>query len=505
MSTSRQIKLGAILSYVAIAINILCGILYTPWMISSIGRENFGLYTLANSVITLFVFDFGLSSAVTRFIARYLAEGRQDKADRCIGLVYRLYFVIDIVLLLIMTLVYFFIPYIYRELTADEIEKFKVIYVIAATYSVLSFPFIPVNGILKAHEKFIQLQLCDVLHKLFVVGSMAVCLLNGYGLYALVLVNAAAGIITILLKLFCIYKFTPQRVVWSYFDKLELKKIAGYSGWVTVISLSQRCIFSLAPSILGFFSGSAAIAVLGIAITIEAYTFTFANAINGMFLPMVARIVSSDKGNVLPLMIRVGRIQIFIVGLVVFGFLCLGNSFIYNWVGEEFSNSFICALLLIFPSFLHLPQQIGQETIYASNKVKKLAFVFIIMAVSNLLGAFLLAPSLGAVGICISIFIAYIVRTVGMDIIFYRDLQIDVFEFIKKTYLAVMAPLAVSVLVSLGIMQMVSIQGWTGFLIKGVLFCTIYLGITYKFSMNETERNLIRLPMKKIINKRIRL
>lgn len=78
-------------------------------MISSIGRENFGLYTLANSVITLFVFDFGLSSAVTRFVARYLAEGRQDKADRCIGLVYRLYFVIDVVLLLIMTLVYFYI------------------------------------------------------------------------------------------------------------------------------------------------------------------------------------------------------------------------------------------------------------------------------------------------------------------------------------------------------------------------------------------------------------
>lgn len=505
MSTTRQIKLGAILSYLAIAINILCGIVYTPWMISSIGRENFGLYTLANSVITLFVFDFGLSSAVTRFIARYLAEGRQDKADRCIGLVYRLYFVIDIVLLLIMTLVYFYIPDIYRELTADEIQKFKVIYVIAASYSVLSFPFIPVNGILKAHEKFIQLQTCDVLHKLFVVGSMAVCLLCGYGLYALVLVNASAGIITILLKLYCIFRFTPQRMVWSYFDKTELKNIAGYSGWVTVISLSQRCILTLAPSILGIFSGSAAIAVLGIATSIEAYTFTFANAINGMFLPMVARIVSSDKGNVLPLMIRVGRIQIFVVGFVVFGFLCLGNSFIYNWVGGEFSNSFVCALLLMFPSFLHLPQQIGQETIYASNRVKKLALVFIIMAVTNLLGAFLLAPSLGAVGICISIFIAYIVRTVGMDVIFYRDLHINVLKFAKETYLAVLLPLAVSVGISLGVIQLVSFQGWSGFLIKGILFSAIYLGITYKFSMNDSERNLICLPIKKILNKGTRL
>lgn len=224
-----------------------------------------------------------------------------------------------------------------------------------------------------------------------------------------------------------------------------------------------------------------------------------------MFLPMVARIVSSDNGNVLPLMIRVGRIQIFIVGLVVFGFLCLGNSFIYNWVGSEFSNSFICALLLIFPSFLHLPQQIGQETIYASNKVKKFALVFIIMAITNLLGAFLLAPTLGVVGICISIFVAYIIRTVGMDIIFYKDLHINVFEFIRQTYFAVFTPLAASVLISLGIIQVVDIQGWTGFLIKGVLFGSIYLGITYKFSMNDTERNLIRLPIKKILNNRTRL
>ena len=121
MSSSRQIKLGALMSYVAIAINILTGLFYTPWMIHSIGRENYGLYTLAMSVITLFVFDFGLSSAVTRFIAKYLAEGNQQKANNCLGLVYRLYIIIDIVLFLILTGIFFFIPEIYRELTPDEI------------------------------------------------------------------------------------------------------------------------------------------------------------------------------------------------------------------------------------------------------------------------------------------------------------------------------------------------------------------------------------------------
>ena len=68
ISSSKQIKLGAILSYLSIFINIVTGLLYTPWMIDSIGQANYGLYTLAISVTSLFVFDFGLSAAVTRFI-----------------------------------------------------------------------------------------------------------------------------------------------------------------------------------------------------------------------------------------------------------------------------------------------------------------------------------------------------------------------------------------------------------------------------------------------------
>ena len=78
---SSQIKAGAIISYISIGINILIGLLYTPWMISSIGKENYGIYILATSVITLFLFDFGLGSAVTRFVSRYLAEKRVEKLN----------------------------------------------------------------------------------------------------------------------------------------------------------------------------------------------------------------------------------------------------------------------------------------------------------------------------------------------------------------------------------------------------------------------------------------
>ena len=484
------------MSYIAIAINIVSGLLYTPWMIHSIGRENYGLYTLALSVITLFVFDFGLSSAVTRFISKYLAEGRQDKANDCIGLVYRLYIMIDILLFVALFCVFFFIPDLYKQLTPNEIENFKVIYAMVAFYSVFSFPFIPVNGVLSAHERFVQLKLCDVFHKLFIVAAMTVCLLLGYGLYALVLVNTTSGILTILLKLWCIKKYTPQIISWRYFNSGELKEIAGYSGWVTVIALAQRCIFNLAPSILGALSGSTAIAILGIAITLEGYTYTFANAINGMFLPKVSRIVAQEDGDVLPLMIKIGRIQIYIIGLIVFGVACLGKDFINLWVGDGFKESYWCAVLIILPSFFHLPQMIGSETIYAKNKVKKMAVVFVIMAVVNLLGAFMLAKPLGALGICISVCVAYLVRTIGMDIIFYKDLNIDIFTFFRQTFLRMLIPLSIAFLLGIFISLYISIEGWLGFLIKGFCFLLEFSLLMYIFAMDESEKILITQTIK---------
>lgn len=479
------------MSYAAIAINIATGLLYTPWMIQSIGRANFGLYTLAMSVISLFVFDFGLSAAVTRFIAKYLAEGKQEKANDCLGLVYRLYFIIDVVLFLVLLGVFFFIPEIYKELTPEEIEKFKVVYCVAALYSVVSFPFIPVNGVLTAHEKFIQLKICDVAHKLIIVAAMSVCLLMGGGLYSLVIVNAMAGIIMIILKLWCIQHYTPQTISWKYFDKSEFKSIVGFSGWVTVMSIAQRFIFNIAPSILGALSGSTAIAILGIAITLEGYTFTFSNAINGMFLPKVSRIVAEDNGDVLPLMTRVGRILIYVISLIVFGVITLGQDFISLWVGDDFSQSYYCAVLIILPSLFQLPQEIGSQAIFAQDKVKKLSLVYIAMAITNVMGAVLLAPSLGAIGISISIFIAYFVRTIGMDLIFYRDLHINVFAFFRDTFAKMALPLILCLLIGFGCSHLIPLHSWIGFVTKGCVYVIGYSVVMYTMSMNESEKKLI--------------
>ena len=498
----NQIKVGALISYLALFLNIVTGLLYTPWMINTIGKADYGLFTLAMSVISLFVFDFGLGSAITRFVSKFLAEGRQDKVDSLLGLVFKLYLFGDLLILLSLVVIYFFLPSIYLGLTPEEMASFKLVYIIASMFSVVSFPFLPLNGIITSYEKFIQLKSCDLIHKLIIVGLMTACLLLGGGLFSLVIVNSVAGIIIIILKVGVLGKTRISAIQWRYWDKALYKSVLSFSVWVTVVQLAQRCIFNIAPSILAAFATSTAITILGIAICLEGYTFSFASAINGMFLPRVSRMLTNDnKQELLDLMTRVGRIQIYIIGLLCIGFICVGREFIQLWLGEGYEEVYSCALMIILPSFLQLPQEIGNTSVVAAGKVKQQAYAFMLMAAMNLLLAYPMTKYWGVEGLCCSIMIAYLVRTLTMDYIFYKHIQINVFKFFRNSYLRILPSIALSIVLSLVLFEFLEDGGWYGFILKTLLCVLIYLLSVWVFAMNNYEKHLFALPINRILKR----
>ena len=56
MQSSKEIKIGAILSYVIIVINMLIGILYTPILTAKLGQTEYGYQTAATMLVTVPLF-----------------------------------------------------------------------------------------------------------------------------------------------------------------------------------------------------------------------------------------------------------------------------------------------------------------------------------------------------------------------------------------------------------------------------------------------------------------
>ena len=73
----NQLKAGALLSYVSIVLNNIIGLVYTPFMLRMMGQVEYGLYSLAASVVAyLTVLDLGFANAIVRYTAKYRVEGK---------------------------------------------------------------------------------------------------------------------------------------------------------------------------------------------------------------------------------------------------------------------------------------------------------------------------------------------------------------------------------------------------------------------------------------------
>lgn len=502
MNSSRQIKLGALISYVAIFINIAAMLLYTPWMKDQIGVANYGLYNLAHSFITMFLLDFGIGSSVARFVAKYRAENNLDAVNKLLGIVSKIYIAIDCIIVVLFVVLYFFIGSIYDGLTAAEIVQFKELYIVIALFSVISFPFTTLGGIFNAYEKFVHLKLCDLGQKILSIALIVGALLLDLGVTAMVLANTVAGVFFILVKLYLIKRTTPVRPKFSAKDKTMLKEIFGFSVWVMVLGVAQRLTYNIAPSILGVFSDSTAIAVYSPASAIAGYFYTFATAINGLFLPTISRKIAQKKeDDILPLMTLVGRFQVVVLGLLWIGFIAVGREFMILWMGEEFLPAYYCTIILSLPTIFEYSQQIANTTILAKNKVKLQSIGLLGSALLNIVISSFLSDRFGATGVSVGICITAFINLIYINIVYYKVLKINVFEFYKKCYLTIVPPIVISIATSFALSKLVTSVSVLTILIKGSASVAVFFICVWLMHVKKNERKQLLGKTKSILRK----
>lgn len=491
--SSRQIRRGALMSYAAMAFNILAGLIYTPWMIRQIGQADYGLFALAISFISLFTLDFGLGPAVSRFLTRARAEGDRRREQVLLGMIFKLFSALGATLLVALLVVFLLIENIFLELTPAEIEKFRVVFVIAGLYTVVGFPFKPFDGILVANERFAFKKGVALLHRVLVVGVMVAALLLGRGLYALVAVNAGVGLLDIALKWVYIGRKTDTRVDLAARDRKLLKGVFVFSAWTTVISLAQRLILNITPTILGALAGSAQIAIFSVGRVIEGYTWGISAALGGLFLPRVTRmtVARDDPGEVETLMIRVGRLELLVIGIVLLGIVIMGREFMLLWMGQDFLGSYYVAVLLTATGFVSLTQGIAGTMLVAVNEIRFRAFQRVSVATVSLSLSLILARRWGAVGSAAAICTGNMLGVVAMNIVYRKVLKLNVSRFFRECHLKMLPALGLAAMVAVAMQRLFPAANMGFFALKAGALALVYFGLMWALALNKYEKDLL--------------
>lgn len=501
----NQLKAGAALNYVVIILNMLVGLLYTPYMLRMMGQSEYGLYSLVASVISyLTVLDLGLGNAIVRYTAKYRAEGKTTERYEMFGMFFVLYIVIGVVAFVAGLGLYFNVDTLFgATMTVEELDKARTMMLFLIFNLAVTFPMSIFGSIITAYERFVFPKVVNIVRVILNTVIM-ICLLEmGYKAVAMVILQTVFNLLTLVINFFyCKYKL-QIKIFFRNFQWGLLKEVAVYSFWIFLNVIMDRIYWSTGQFVLGAFVGTAAVAAFAVAIQLEHIYMQFSTAIAGVFLPKVTGMVarSDNRKEISDLFIRTGRIQYIVIALILTGFIVFGRAFINLWAGTEYDSAYIITLLFFVSLSIPLIQNLGVTILQARNQMKFRSLLYIVIAAFSLAFQIILAKEYGGLGCAVSIAGALLLgQGLIMNIYYHKKQGLDIVVFWREILKMSIVPIVLGVC-AIVLTRNVVLDSWLTLGAAIAVFLLVYIPLFFFFSMNRSERDLFVEPVKSIICK----
>lgn len=504
----NQVKAGAALNYVIIGLNILTGLLYTPFMLRCLGQNEYGLYSLVASVIAyLTLLDFGFGSAIVRYTAKIRATGTKEEEWSLYGMFLSAYTVLGLFVTIGGIALYFNTDRMFdRTMTPDELLQARIMMALMVGNLAVTFPLSIFGSIISAYERFVFQRVLSIIRILLSTAVLIVVLLLGYKAIGLVVVQTIFSIGTLLANvLYCRYRLRIK----IYFRKFNiplLKEIAVFSFWNFLGAIVDRIYWSTGQFILGIYSGTVAVAIFSLATTLMNLYMSMSTSFNSVLLPRITKLaVSGDNAKeISDLFIKTGRLQFCVLSLILSGFIVLGRQFISIWAGADYAMSYTIALIFFVALICPLIQNVGYTILLARGQQKFRSIVYLGIAFVSLICQILVTPRYGAVGCAIVIGLTLVIgQWVVMNIYYKVRQRIDIIEFWREIGKMAICPIILTVL-AYWLVVRIEFNSWISIGIAGFTFCIIYIFVFFCFSMNRYERETTLAPLR-VIGKRFGL
>ena len=501
---SNELKAGAILNYVVIVLNILVGLLYTPYMLRMMGQSEYGLYSLVASVISyLTVLDLGFGNAIIRYTSKYRAEGKIKEQYELFGMFLILYIIIGIIAFVAGLGLYFNVDNLFGDtMNAIELDHARVMMLILIFNLAITFPMSIFGSIINAYERFVFPRIINISRTVLNTAVMIALLSMGYKAVAMVIVQTIFNILTLVINYCYCKKRLKIQIIFGHFDFTLLKEIAIYSFWIFLNVIMDKIYWSSGQFVLGSMIGTVAVSVFAIAIQLEGMYMMFSTAISSVFLPKVTGLVATGvKDNVInELFIRTGRVQNIVISLILFGFIVFGKQFVILWAGTEYEGAYYMTISFFIALYIPLVQNLGLSILQARNTMKNKSIVDIAMAILAISLEIIFTYIWGAIGCAIAVGVALLVgQGLIMNIVYACKERINILTFWKEILCMNTVPLVISLLFLIITYKVYEISNWGELITFITLYCIIYIPLYYLFSMNQYEKDLLLKPIRRLI------
>lgn len=487
----RTILKNTAANYLLKALQMALGIISVPVLINKTGADGYGILVLAGTLLGYFAFfDLGLSDAITKYVAQYNAVGHHKELNRIITTSLAVFMAIGLLLCASVLIA--------LEAGAMSVFSFpagletdaKTVFLLGAILSLLAWPKLCLQGVLRGLEAFVSLNIVIGLGRVLAITIAIIAALADATLPTIFVALQADVLLSLVVLPFLVRRKIPgwkPRVRDIRYK--TLKFVWMFSGWLMLAKIAVLLEYQLDALVIGAALPVAAITTY----TILTYPFRILQQLSGLAAAAVmpaasARHSVGDQASLDLLRIKGAKLHNAFLAIMVIVMLLVLEPFIRIWVGPKYlTHLWIAQLACLFQLFWQSNALLGQVYV-GVGLARKPGIVAIFTGLSNLILSIILVQIIGVPGVILGTIVAGAIGVIVFVVWCLPDINIQWRDYLCRIVIAGQGPIWVAGAVLLALQYAIQTDIQTWYTLGFTAFSAFFLLLTVAwFSVLEVE------------------
>jgi O-antigen/teichoic acid export membrane protein len=398
-----SLLVNAVSNWTVLAVNVAIGLFLTPFIIRHLGKDGYGMWSLLGSIVGYYgLLHLGVANAITPYAARYIGRRDWNGLNEVANTAMAMFTTIAVVVLVASFALATPLSHFFRVAPHNAVPFRWTIWLLG-TAAALSFPNKVQVSVLRAYENYVASNTVVIGSSLLRALLTVVLLRLGMGLVGAALAILIADLTGVTANMVLCHRYaTDVRFHLSRATRQMLRGLLVYGGTSSVIVLADIVRFNIDSVVIGKFVSLEAVGVYAIAAALVRYASQSMSETMKVLKPRFAQLDGVGDAD--------GLKRTFLRALVVsstlaFGgaalLVIIGKPLIVFWVGRGFLDAYLPLAVLIGALAFDFAQNPAVNVLYALDRIRLLAVVYMSEAILNLVLSLILVHPYGMLGVAI--------------------------------------------------------------------------------------------------------
>ncbi|MHB8752027.1 MAG: oligosaccharide flippase family protein [Aggregatilineales bacterium] len=464
----RQLTANSLWNVISVGANVLVGIGLTPYFIHTLGVDRYGVWVFAASLSVargvLGLLDFGIYTAVIKFVAELLARDRKDQIGELFSAALFGYLVLGTLMAAVIGGAAAFgmgiVTTLFR-IPLDMTDTARTLLFIVAAETLFDFPAMAVSGVLNGLQRYDITRAWNLI-RLIVYGALSVGLIvAGVGVYALALATFAGELIRLAGHLYYIRRLLPGLRLTRRIDPVLARRLTSFSGQLFGYQLLKLVYQGMDKAIIAVLLTTTALTDYDISEGLYMLSFALVTLIGPFAVPVATTFYTrGQRVELRALVVRVTRYTAAVTVPVALISIVLAAPLTSAWVGKEFAHTVPATQLFVGYVVFWALVSGGQNLLVGVELVKVMLPIFGIGTLINLIVSVIAARTWGVAGVILGTAVGNGVACVLYVFAYRRAFGVTLHDLWAGVILRVYPQAGIGTLVTVALSAWRTPSGW---------------------------------------------